>query len=223
LRGQQIVHFLHIGKTGGTAVKHALDGIHGSGGFLLEMHEHDVTLTHVPVGEKFMFFVRDPIKRFVSGFYSRRRQGRPRYSVPWTPAEQEAFTSFDTPNQLALDLSAEDPARRTKATRAMNGIVHVRSSYWTWFHDEAYLRSRLADLFFVGFQESLDRDFERLKRKLALPMGLALPTDEVKAHRNPKGLSTDLDDVAMNNLTEWYARDYQFIEICRELSARGGD
>src|SRR5689334_1107802 len=84
------VHLLHVGKTGGTAVKHALAGV-VTEQFRIVAHSHDITIRDVPIGEHVVFFVRDPISRFVSGFYSRQRQGRPRYDVPWSPNESIAF------------------------------------------------------------------------------------------------------------------------------------
>ena len=38
---------------------------------VVHLHRHAVRLRDVPVGEKFFFFVRDPVSRFVSGFHSR--------------------------------------------------------------------------------------------------------------------------------------------------------
>ena len=85
------VHFLHVGKIGGTAIKHAIGGAQApdSGerarlAYVVHLHRHAVGLRDVPVGEKFFFFVRDPVSRFVSGFHSRQRRGAPRYSGRWS-------------------------------------------------------------------------------------------------------------------------------------------
>ena len=45
--------------------------------------------------------------------------------------------------------------------------------------------ARLADIFFLGFQEQMAEDFEILKVKLGIPEHAVLPTDDVDAHRNP--------------------------------------
>ena len=68
------LHFLHIGKTGGTAVKHALKPVAAAGHLML--HGHDVRLHDVAPGEQVFFFLRDPLSCFVSAFYSRQREGR---------------------------------------------------------------------------------------------------------------------------------------------------
>ena len=92
-----VVHFLHISKTGGTAVKHALHDSLALTRCALLLHGHRVKLMDVPDGEKAAFFLRDPVSRFCSGFYSRKRQGRPRFDFPWSPAEELAFGRFSTP------------------------------------------------------------------------------------------------------------------------------
>lgn len=215
---KRTVHFLHIGKTGGTAIKHALIGASPGRRYCLQLHKHRVRLRNVPEGEKVIFFVRDPIGKFVSGFYSRMRQGRPRYSNPWSLQEEIAFARFQTPNELATSLSADGEERRLAAREAMKGIGHVRASYWDWFENEDYFLSRRPDFFFIGFQESATRDFEELKRKLNLPAPLQLPTDEVSAHRTPSALDKRLDATAIENLRSWYKRDYAFLDLCRWMA-----
>jgi sulfotransferase famil protein len=219
-RGKPLVHCLHIGKTGGTALKHALAPHRHAASVTLELHDHAVTLQDVPVGERVIFVVRDPIARFISGFYSRQRQGRPRHFWRWTPSEREAFAHFSTPNDLALGLLSGDAETRGRAVTAMKSIRHVSSSYWDWFRDEAYFRSRLPDVLYIGFQERLEADFEMLKTILGLPGHLKLPIDDVHAHKNPRDLDRTLDPPAAARITEWYARDYAFLRLCMDLAPR---
>ena len=88
LQGQQVVHFLHIGKTGGTAVKYALKRNLVNKEYMIYLHGHEFKLRDVQKGAKAFFFLRDPVDRFVSGFYSRRRQGQPRIFSPWSQARR---------------------------------------------------------------------------------------------------------------------------------------
>jgi len=217
--GLTVVHFLHIGKTGGTAIKDALKPVLTTDAYRIELHGHDVTLRDVPVGDKVFFFLRDPISRFVSGFYSRKRRGQPRHFSPWTRAEETAFQSFQTPNQLALGLSSQERQERLSALKAMRSIYHVKSHYRDWFQSEKYLLSRLPDILLIGFQESLEEDFELLKQLLGLPGWVSLPKDPIRSHRNPVSLKTDLDPEARGNLRRWYARDYDFLRLCKSLRA----
>ncbi|HEU5397607.1 MAG TPA: hypothetical protein VFV81_10585, partial [Verrucomicrobiae bacterium] len=71
----------------------------------------------------------------------------------------------------------------------------------------------------IGFQETLDRDFEILKARLGLPPGLRLPTDDVGAHRNPSHLDKTLGAQAAGNLAAWYRDDVRFYGLCRQLIA----
>ena len=215
LRGRRIVHLLHIGKTGGTAVKHALASHLVTSTYLIRRHGHKTLLGHIPKGQSVVFFLREPHTRFVSAFYSRLREGRPRYNNPWRPHEKVIFQRFPTPNRLALALSSSDEEVRSHAEHAMRSISHLRDSYFRWFGSEDYFLSRLADVFFIGFQETLTEDFDKLRIKLGLPKTLALPDDDVLAHRTPADVDRNLEEQAVVNLRRWYAADYNFVELCR--------
>ncbi len=219
-RGKQLVHFLHIGKTGGSAIKYALGPATTSHQFVLHLHPHQIRLSDVPPGENVFFFLRDPITRFMSGFFSRQRQGKPRYFVPWSPEEKIAFDYFHLPNQLALALSSPEERERAKACDAMRSIHHVRDSYWKWLKDEQYLDLRAKDILFIGLQENLSADFEVLKLKMSFPRDLVLPADDLCAHRSPSHVDKSLQSEAVENLKHWYQRDYACLELCSRISAR---
>ncbi len=119
-------------------------------------------------------------------------------------------------NSLALALDPEHH-NNGEALRAMRAITHLRSSYWNWFGDEAILKSREKDILFMGRTEELDRDFELLRAFIGLPEGVILPTDPKKGHRGGAGRRKSvLDKQAATNVREWYAKDYEFIELCDE-------
>jgi hypothetical protein len=158
----------------------------------------------------FFFILRHPVSRFVSGFNSRLRQGRPCYDYPWSPGEREMFAEFRTCNELAEALSDDNLEHQQKAQRAMQVIAHVRDSYEKWFHSLAYFKSRLPDLLFVGFQERLDEDFKRLVALLGIDEDVQLPTDLVVAHRTPASFDTSLSEFGRENILAHYARDVWF-------------
>jgi hypothetical protein len=214
---RQKIHFLHIGKTGGSAVTYVLKKNLSTGRFSILIHSHKTSFRDIPAGEKIIFFLRDPISRFVSGFYSRQRQGQPRYLSPWSPEEKAIFERFETPDQLGKALSSAHEEDKEMAQFAMKNISHVNESYLERIGDPAYCRARQADIFFVGFQEQLDDDFSALKRKLKLPRDARLPVDDVHAHKSPEGLDRELSEEAVRNLREWYRDDYEFIDFCREV------
>jgi hypothetical protein len=214
------VHFLHIGKTGGTAIADALRPVAADYGILL--HNHDKKLSDVPRHDRVFFFVRHPIARFVSGFNSRLRRGAPRYYYEWSEAEAKAFARFSKANDLAEALSATDEQTLARALQAMRAIQHVNSFYKNWFSSEQQLQERLESIVLLGLQEELSTDFEYLKLVLHLPQKIALPQDDFSAHRTPSGLDRNLSPLAERNLDRWYAEDIRFYERCLELRPQLG-
>lgn len=213
LLGLKRVHMLHIGKTGGTALMAALRQAPPSGSRVL-FHKHYFRLIDVPLDEQCFFVVRDPVSRFVSGFFSRQRQGRPRYNVPWNAGEEQAFARFATPNALALALSSPDGELRRAAEAAMGNVSHLRDHLHHWFGNEAYLRRRRADILFVGSQEDLASDVVALSA--LLDVRINLPIDDVASHRNPAHVDRELDEEAIANLRTWYRGDYALLRLLRE-------
>jgi hypothetical protein len=214
------VHFLHIRKTGGTAVAEALRPIASRYGLVL--HDHGTTLRDIPCDHFVVFFVRHPIPRFVSGFCSRQRQGLPRHHFKWNAAEAEAFRHFNTPNDLAEALSATDPDRAAHARQAMRDISHVKSTYRDWFAGEQEIDERLESIALVGLQETLSSDFECVKQWLGLPEDVSLPSDDTLAHRTPSSFDRRLSAMAERNLVQWYADDIRFYDHCVQLRAARG-
>ena len=198
------VHVLHIGKTGGAAVIEALSAAE-SRSYRIVLHDHSTVLADVPIGERVVAFVRQPVERFVSGFYSRKRQGKPRFDQPWSPEEREAFTLFPEVNDLAAALTSTGETLEA-AQRAMNDIQHVRHPLGRWFGGLDDVDRRALDLVFVGFQETLSSDFARLCHALDLEATPTLPTDPVRAHRRTEQ-PPELSDVERATIEQWYADD----------------
>jgi Sulfotransferase family len=211
------VHFLHIRKTGGTAIAEALKPV--ARRFEIVLHPHSTRLCDIPPDHRVFFFVRHPTSRFVSGFVSRLRRGAPRYNYEWDEAEAKAFGRFQKANDLAEALSAVDPETKATAREAMGTIGHVNSSYRNWFHGEQELEERLESIVLIGLQETLGPDFEDLKMLLNLPHVLSLPDDEVLAHRTPVAFDRGLTPLAQRNIRKWYAEDLRFYETCIRLRA----
>ena len=208
-------HFLHIGKTGGSAIKAALQPFVAS--HSLRLHGHETALSDVPDTQYVIFFARNPVSRFVSGFNSRLRMGRPRYNVPWSAEEHVAFERFRTPNDLAEALSTVDPAIKQSARDAMEAIQHLRWRLEKWLGSQDYVRSRFADILHIGFQETLTEDFDCIKKRLGLPTEITVPSDAVAAHVTPPGYSTTLSAIGRANIEQWYALDSEWCAFLGEL------
>jgi hypothetical protein len=207
-----VAHFLHIGKTAGTALRVPLRDVQKITKFRMVLHGHDARLEDIPDGDKFFFCVRDPLDRYVSAFLHRQLEGRPRFVAPWSAGEAVAFSRFSSPDELAVALSAGGE-RQLQAEEAMR-TIHLLDPFSShWFTDARYFRSRSDDLLWIGRQESLDLG------SLATALGvdtLTMPEDPTLANRSPTP-KPELSDLARQNLTRWYAKDYEFLQICDEL------
>lgn len=210
-------HFLHVRKTGGSAIGHALAPI--AQAHRIVIHGHAVRLADIPGDDGVFFFLRDPVERFVSGFNSRWRHGRPLRDLTWTAGEERSFAHFQSPNALAEALGACDPERAALARYAMRNINHVSSSFTDWFTLEE-LASRREHIVLLGLQAHLDADFEVIKRRLALPDSVKLPADPVFAHRTPPGCDAVLTPTARANVAAWYAGDVAFYAEYERLRER---
>jgi hypothetical protein len=226
---------IHTGKTGGSAIKRALR----TSGYAywhepdaagttptpygpVQLHNHRFPLSQVPPDHYAFFFMRDPIKRFISGFYSRLDQGRPRYDFPWSENERKAFEAFPTPQSLAAALAGDDPEQRALAEWSMGQIGHLGFQRRR-LGPPAKIRERLDQIVYIGRQETLDDDWEKLKSILEIRADVELPTDPVLAHRRvDDDRDKTLDKAAKRALREWYARDYKLLKFCEEVRLERG-
>jgi len=228
------LHFVHVGKTGGTAIKQTLmrrrlaywqeekaeaapETPHGR----IQLHHHKFTMADVPAEDKVFFCVRDPIDRFMSAYYSRLHKGKPRFYYEWSEAERKAFEAFPTPQQLAMALTSRDEEERGRARSAMRRIRHLG------FMDRQLgtprqLRAQLGQIVYIARQETLADDWEQIKVMLALPPEAELPSGPVRSHRRDASVDRTLDDDARRALREWYERDYRLVSYCDQLRAWHG-
>lgn len=220
-----VVHFIHIGKTGGTAIKSAMKaaGRPKTRFGRIQLHPHRYRLADVPEEDRLFFVMRDPVARFVSAFYSRLRKGYPRYTFEWTPAEEEAFQIFPTPQALASALGGPDLAQRDAARTAMRSIRHVRRKVTFWLGSPRTLERRLPQIVYIARQETLTQEWPHLKETLGFPSDLELPTEPVAAHRGDHSSEDrSLTEDAERALCRWYAEDYRLLELCERIRQERG-
>jgi len=125
---------LHVPKTGGT--------------FLTDLIMHNLQSRPAPAlfyaphamsaaqavevfgpGTRLALVLRDPLERLASAFYSRKRQGRPDYDTPWTPAEAAVFNRYPDLGAVARALASPLPGRRARARRALRSMTLVPRGY----------------------------------------------------------------------------------------------
>ena len=214
LVGRELLHVLHIRKTAGTALRSTLKHHRRPPGRFLILHQHRTRLCDLPPGDRVILFLRDPVTRFVSGFLDRQREGRPRYNAPWGRDERRAFERFSSPEQLASALYSDDEPIRVAARDAMGAIRHLRYPYSYWLGaPDAFAASR-ASLFFIGFQERFEHDFERLCKLLSIDPRTP-PADSFFAHRNPESSQTRLTTEGEAAVRRWFNEDYALLALAR--------
>lgn len=186
-------------------------------GPFVAVYPHTVNLRKIAgdnLTDKLIFFVREPVGRYISAFNSRLRQGRPRHDKPWTKREAIAFERFKTPNQLAEALSSPDTALQEKAFAAMRGIAHLRRNYKHYLGSVELLEEQQNRIYFIGTTENLTSDFSLLRKLLNIPENIKLPEGEFKAHRTPEGFERDVTELGRTNLHNYFAEEYRIYEWC---------
>ena len=164
----------------------------------------------------YFFSIRNPITRFKSGFYSRKRKGLPRILAEWTRSEAKAFGTFEHANDLAEALFRPDE-RGLLAAQAIQAIRHTAMQQIDWFSRIGFLSLR-PPLWIIR-QEKFEPDFNRFLARLGLAItcaDLRPATDPAAAHRNDYSGTTELTELARENLRRWYARDFVFYDVCEQ-------
>ncbi|MGG7567236.1 hypothetical protein ACQ5SO_13880 [Rhodovulum sp. DZ06] len=219
------IHFLHIGKAAGSQVKGLAAQLNGRDGDVkILKHHHDVYLRELPKDCEYFFSIRNPITRFKSGFYSRKRKGQPKLYIDWTAHEAQAFADFEHANDLAEALFRDD-ATGDRAWMAMKAIQHTAQNQSDWF----YLRGALFEVqppIWIIRQEHFEDDLKEFMARADLgvdPSTLQIARDKVGAHANDYTDIPELSELAQENLRRWYAQDVAFYAACtRWLEAQRG-
>ena len=209
---------LHIGKTGGTAANAVLKANNKRGvGEYVACYKHKVGLRDVHdenMCERLMFFIREPVARYISAFNSRLRMGYPRHHGEWSPREEVAFKHFKTPNQLAEALSSDDAERRELAVGAMMGIRHLRRAYEHYLDSVELLEKEKDRIYFIAQTETFGSDFDLMRKLLGVAPDIELPTDDYGAHRTPEGFEKTVSELGRKNVVDYYKTDYEIYNWC---------
>jgi len=214
--------YLHIGKTAGTQVALVSQQL-ARHGIQIELLSHGTKLKKIASGVPYFFSIRDPLSRFMSGFYSRKRKGQPRYNIAWSPYEVYAFGLFEHANDLAESLLRNDALGRA-ATRAITAIRHTAMHQIEWF--ECVLNFDLRPPVWIIRQERFAEDLAVLLDRLDVPGGLdavRISTDPRLAHENDYTGVPGLSELARRNLRSWYARDFAFHDLCLDWLNRNAE
>lgn len=213
--GKEIA-FLHIGKNAGTQIQRLSEQINrAQSKHKIIIFGHGCKLVDLPKNAPYFFSVRDPVRRFKSGFYSRKRKGQPRLYNEWEHEEEIAFSDFEHANDLAEALFKGGELGQ-KAFWAMNNIGHVRSQQVDWFERAGYFLIDRQPIFIIR-QEHFDTDFNSFLERLGLGItlkDLQIAKGDKAAHSFNYAGVPELSELAKSNLQLWYKRDLEFYSTC---------
>ena len=209
------IHFLHVGKAAGTQINRVIEEINSSRTQRrMVKHRHETALKDLPAGQDYFFSTRDPISRFKSGFYSRKRKGQPRIYNDWSEHESLAFKEFDHANDLAEALFSPGPEGRAAAA-AIRSIRHCSRNLVDWFKFSGCMFELQPPIWIIR-QEKFEFDLEIFLQRIGYSKPIELSTDKTTSHSNDYSGVPNLSDKAKENLRCWYAQDYEFLKLCED-------
>lgn len=207
------IHFLHVSKAAGTQIQTIIDQINANSKLVqVTPHFHEATLDSLSPNQEYFFSTRDPIQRFKSGFYSRKRKGRPRIHVEWSEHEEYSFNQFEHANDLAESLFS--PGKRgLDAIAAMRSIRHCSRNFVDWFKFTGHLFELRPPIWIIR-QEHFEADLKLFLARIGYSAPVTLQTDIRISHANDYSSTPDLSESAKANLRQWYVQDYEFLRLC---------
>jgi len=215
------IFFLHIGKNAGTQIRNLCEQVQSNGEAEFVRVRHGDKFAALPKGARYFFSVRDPITRFKSGFYSRKRKGAPRLYNEWSSHEAEAFARFEHANDLAESLFDGNELGHL-AWAAAQSISHTAMQQSDWFTQSGYALDQHPPLWIIR-QEHFDDDFAIFLEKAGIASRLSdldIAFDSKRAHSTDYSEIPALSSKALTNLKRWYARDFAFYNLCEAWIAQ---
>jgi hypothetical protein len=205
--------FLHIGKNAGTQIRYLSSVVNDTQNQIrIINYGHALKLKNLPESVPYFFSIRNPVTRFKSAFYSRKR-----FQQRWASAEKIAFADFEHANDLAEALfSGSDTG--TRAFWAMTNITHVNSDQFDWLENCGDLFTHREPVFIIR-QENFESDFKVLLQKLRLSIDwndLNIAPKQQRSHSFDYIDTPELSPLAVSNLELWYKRDCEFYRTCVE-------
>ncbi len=210
------IHFLHVGKAAGTQMRHVIRQINENRAFKRKVvkHPHPVELLDLPERQDWFFSIRDPVTRFKSGFYARKRRDHiaAKYREP-SVYEKLALERFAHANDLAEALFA--PGQRGRdATAAIRSCRHNCRNLVDWFKYCGYVFEVRPPIWIIR-QEQFQADLDVFLSRIGYdgPLDIATASDRRSNIADYDGIP-ELSETAKANLRRWYVQDYAFIDLC---------
>ena len=215
------LHFIHVGKCGGTAIMYNFmkNGIH------LEQYHLNRPNNETIKQKYFLLWIRNPLSRFVSAFYHAKNtlQGdeslipyrKDKKSFVFSETYDNLISRFETANDLALNLSRGHLHNRKNAMDCVfSGEEHILKGlgYYTYNGDFIHKNK---NRIFVGRLEHFEQDLKYfVESKLKVPFTLHMDN---KIRENKNNNDKSLSQEAIDNLIAFYQdSDYKALKTLLE-------
>lgn len=210
------IHFLHLGKNAGSQVWSISQRVNAASATpRIVKRSHHTNLIDLQKDARYFFSVRDPVSRFYSAFYSRKRKGQPKNYSEWSEAEAFAFSNFEHANDLAESLF-QQTTDGVRAWEAMKSISHSAKNQSDWFCFLGdFLESRPP--IWIIRQEAFERDMSIFLTRIGctdLANELENDSSPTRTHKNDYSKAPQLSSLAIENLENWYVQDMELYRIC---------
>lgn len=215
------VGFLHMPKTGGSTVRHLVDRSGVAGVLFLGHPTRLQPLLAQHPHLRVACTIRDPIVRFISAFYSRRRQGRPKRMAIWTPGEATAYLWFPDVEALVMGFESPDERVKSAALFAKAEIKHLAWDYPHYYTSAAFVRRNARRFAFIGEIDKLNENLPQLLRTMGVAELPALDAAEAHQHAAPQK-KPELSEEATQILRRILAEDYEIYDALRDVAATAG-
>lgn len=222
---------IHIGKCGGTYVGKLIPD-------KVIPHKNRYHLRRdygYCIDDKFVIWIRNPLHRFVSAFFyvknvieqsleslnlqnlnienclsphnTRAKLTQGHY---YNERYDSLVKSFKTANELAESLMEGQPKFKIANELMHYKTEHIYKGIGWYLYNGDFIRDYHKNIFFVGTQENMKMDIDRLSEK----MNIALDSSHEKIRENKNDNDKFLSPVAINNLLEFYKNsDYKALKI----------
>lgn len=204
--------FLHVGKNGGRTLHAEFTQIADLNRAEMLGHTSAPQATKMCTTHKnkYIFFVRAPVARFVSA-YMWEVLGYYGNGTNWDG--REVFKSAD---ELGCALDSPNATTRRAAEDTFDTILHAKwdlNHYWNGLEN---LKACIDQVYFVGrtehFEDDVNELVEMLGREHAINASAFTPMYEHEASSKATEKLGELGPCAVNALKKYYRRDYEIID-----------
>ncbi len=215
--------FLHIPKTGGTAITVFLNDLCEHSYSIPLKLPHAWTLRQL-VSEypqtKVGFLIRDPLERTISSFNSRLRQGRPTWGHKWSPGEGASYSIFRTVENFLKASLSDDDFDISAVRFAHDHISLLKFNYVHYFESPHFIQEHIGHIGYVGEISNSLEFWKQFFGKLDVPENFITEHFAYKhvAKKTTEEILSAFSDEEIRKLRSTLAEEYAIYNSLKKLA-----